>query len=141
MSNISVFDPVSKQMNKVLQDFGVGSWPFLRDQDNRLEMKLDISENEKNYIVRANIPGVKKEDINVNIDGNHVAISAEVKSLKEEKNETMIHSERYEGKVFRSFTLDNSVDESKAQATYKDGLLELTLPKTSSVKSKRLTIN
>lgn len=141
MSNISVFDPVTKQMSKVFQDFGVSSWPFLRDHDHRLEMKLDISENEKNYIVRANIPGVKKEDINVDIDGNHVAISAEVKSFKEDKNETVIHSERYEGKVFRSFTLGNGVDESKAQACYKDGLLELTLPKISSVKSKRLSIN
>jgi HSP20 family protein len=141
MSNISVFDPVSKQMNKVFQDFGVGSWPFLRDHDHRLEMKVDVSENDKSYIVRANIPGVKKEDISVDIDGNHVAISAEIKSFKEDKNETMIHSERYEGKIFRSFTLDSSVDESKAQASYKDGLLELTLPKTSSTKSKRLAIN
>lgn len=142
MANITLFDPMTNQMNKMLQNFGIRPWSLLSDDEQRLEMKLDLSEDDKNYIVRADIPGVKKEDIKVEVDGNRVAISAEVKSFKEEKkNETVIHSERYEGRVFRSFTLDSNVDESKAQASYKDGLLELTLPKLGTSKTKRLTIN
>ena len=139
MANLSLFDPMTTQMNRLMQSFGMKPWQF---EDQRLQMKLDVSEDDKNYIVRADIPGVKKEDIKVDIDGNQVSISAEVKSFKEEKkNETVIHSERYEGQVFRSFTLDCAVDQEKAQAKYQDGLLELTLPKTSNGKSRRLAIN
>ncbi len=139
MANLSLFDPMTAQMNKFFQNLGLK--PSLLGDEQRLDMKLDLSEDDKNYIVRAEIPGAKKEDIKVDIDGNRVSISAEIKTFKEEKkNETVIHSERYEGKVFRSFTLDSSVNEETAQAAYKDGVLELTLPKINSAKSKRLTI-
>jgi HSP20 family protein len=139
MADLSLFDPMTTQMNKFFQSFGLK--PSFLGDEQRLDMKLDLSEDDKNYIVRAEIPGAKKEDIKVDIDGNRVSISAEIKTFKEEKkNETVIHSERYEGKVFRSFTLDSSVNEETAQAAYKDGVLELTLPKISSAKSKRLTI-
>lgn len=139
MANLSLFDPMTTQMNRVLQSFGLKPWQF---DEQHLQMKVDVSEDEKNYIVRADIPGVKKEDIKVDIDGNRVSISAEVKSFKEEKkNETVIHSERYEGQAFRSFTLHSAVDQEKAQAKYQDGLLELILPKSSNGKSRRLAIN
>ena len=139
MTNISLFDPMTAQMNKFFRNFGLK--PILLEDEQSLDIKLDLSEDDKNYIVRAEIPGVKKEDIKVDVDGNRVSISAEIKSFKEEKkNERVIHSERYEGKAFRSFTLDTAVNEGAAQASYKDGLLELTLPKTGNGKSKRLTI-
>lgn len=139
MANISLFDPMTTQMNRLLQSFGMKPWQF---EEQHLQMKIDLSEDEKNYIVRADIPGVKKDDIKVDIDGNRVLISAQVKSFKEEKkNETVIHSERYEGQVSRSFTLDSAVDQEKAQAKYQDGLLELTLPKTSNGRSRRLAIS
>lgn len=139
MANISLFDPMTAQMNRVLQSFGLKPWQF---DERHLQMKLDVSEDDKNYIVRADIPGVKKEDIKVDIDGNRVSISGEIKSFKEEKkNETVIHSERYEGKIFRSFTLDGTVDQEKAQAKYQDGLLELTLPKVGNGKARRLAIS
>ncbi len=139
MANLSLFDPMTTQMNRFLQNVGLKPWQF---EDERLQVKLDVSEDEKNYLVRADIPGVKKEDIKVDIDGNRVSISAEIKSFKEEKkDEKVIHSERYEGQVYRSFTLDGAIDEAKAQANYKDGVLELTLPKSSNGKTKRLAIN
>ena len=139
MANLSLFDPMTTQMNKFFQSFGLR--PALLGDERQLDIKLDLSEDDKNYIVRAEIPGVKKEDIKVEVDGNRVSISAEMKSVKEErKNERVIHSERYEGKVFRSFALDGNVNENEAQAAYQDGVLQLTLPKTSSGKSRRLTI-
>jgi HSP20 family protein len=95
MANLSLFDPMTTQMNRLLQNFGFKPWQF---EEQRLQMKLDVSEDDKNYIVRADIPGVMKEDIKVDIDGNRIAISAEIKSFKEEKkNETVLHSERFEG--------------------------------------------
>lgn len=143
MANLSLFDPMTTQMNRFLQGFGLKPWPLqLPFDDERLQMKLDVSENDKNYVVRADMPGVKKDDIKVDIEGNRVSISAEIKSVKEEKkDEKVIHSERYEGQIYRSFTLDGSIDEGKAQASYKDGVLELTLPKSSNGKTKRLSVS
>jgi HSP20 family protein len=106
-----------------------------------MRIKMDVKENDKAYVVHAEIPGVKKEDINVTIDGNQVSISAEVKKEKEEKEgEKVLRSERYYGKVYRSFTLDQDVDEAGAQAKYADGVLELTLPKKATAKAKKLAI-
>ena len=92
--------------------------------------------------MRADIPGVKKEDIRVTIDGSQVAISAEVKNEKEIKDgEKVLRSERYYGKVSRAFTLNTEVDDEAAQAKYDNGVLELRLPKRATAKTKSLTIH
>ena len=107
------------------------------------EIKIDVAENDKNYTIRAEIPGAKKDNIKVEVDGNRVSISAEVKQEKEEKEgKRIIYQECYQGSSYRSFTLDNDVDESKAQAKYENGILELTLPKkTGASISKQLMIS
>ena len=104
------------------------------------EIRLDLKETEKAYAVHAEIPGVKKEDIEVSIDGNIVSIRAEVKREKEDKAETMLRSERYYGAMMRSFTLATEVDEKAASARYADGVLELTLPKKAGSSSRRLQV-
>jgi HSP20 family protein len=102
---------------------------------------LDVKENDNAYTVHADIPGVKKEDIHVTIEGNMVSISAEKKTEKEEKEgEKVLRSERFIGKVSRSFSLGSDVDESNAQARYNDGVLELTLPKKAASASKKVAI-
>jgi HSP20 family protein len=101
---------------------------------------VDVSENERAYLLRAELPGVKKEDINVSIDGDTVSISAEVKREKDANGEQMLRSERYYGKLYRAFTLGQAVDENSAQARYVDGVLELTLPKKAAVQAKRIAI-
>ena len=106
-----------------------------------MQLKLDVREDDKAYTVHAEIPGVKKEDIHVHIEGNLVSISAEVKNEKEIKEgEKLLRSERYFGKLSRSFKLAQDVDEGKANARYNDGVLELSLPKRGNNGSKRLTI-
>jgi len=101
----------------------------------------DVSENDGAYTVRAEIPGVKKEDINISIDGDQVAISAEVKNEKDVKEgERVLRSERYYGKVYRAFQLGQTVDENAASAKYADGVLELTLPKKAATSAKRIEI-
>lgn len=115
--------------------------PVLRNFEVEPQLKLEVSEEDKAYRVKAEIPGVKKEDIHVTVDGRQVSISAEVKKETEEKEGgKMIRSERYYGKVARSFTLEQEVDESGAQAKYTDGMLELTLPKKSGTVSKKITV-
>lgn len=105
------------------------------------EMKLDVNESDMAYTVKAEIPGVRKEDIDVRIDGNTVTISAEKKAEKEVKEKgTAIRTERYMGQLFRSFTLATDVDEAAAVAKYADGVLELTLPKKAGVAARALAI-
>jgi len=88
------------------------------------------------------MPGVKKEDIGVAIDGNEVTITGEVKSEKEEKKgETVIRSERYYGKIARSFTLPQEIDEARAEAKYTDGVLNLTLPVKAKATTRKVAVN
>ena len=85
---------------------------------------------------------MKKDDIHVSIDGNQVTISGETKKESEEKKgEEVIRSERYYGKVSRSFTLAQDVDESKVVAKYADGVLKLTLPMKSKAATRKITVN
>jgi HSP20 family protein len=105
------------------------------------EVRIDVTEDEKTYRVKADVPGVKKEDIKVSIEGSHVSISAEVKGEKEEKKgEKVVRSERYYGSQYRSFTLPHDVDQGKAEAKYQDGVLELTLPKKEETAAKQVLV-
>jgi HSP20 family protein len=105
------------------------------------QIKIDLTEHDADYAIKAEIPGVRKEDINVQIDGNVVIISAEVKKDKEDRKDgRVLRSEREYGYASRSFTLGSAVDESKADAKYNNGVLELLLPKKATSTSKRLTV-
>ena len=105
------------------------------------EVRVDVQENDKSYLVHAEIPGVKKEDIHVDIDGAVVTISAERKQEKDVKEgERVLRTERYYGKVSRSFQLSQELEEGEAVAKYADGVLALTLPKKAAVQAKRVTI-
>jgi HSP20 family protein len=87
------------------------------------------------------LPGVKKEDIKVNIDGDQVSIVAESRSEREEKEAgRLLHSERYVGKVARAFRLSQEIDEARASAKYADGVLELTLPKKATAAARQITV-
>jgi HSP20 family protein len=104
-------------------------------------VKVDVAEKNGAYKVTAELPGVKKEDIQVSIDGSQIALSAEVKQEKEaSQDERVLHTERVFGKVTRSFTLPQEVDETKAEAKFRDGVLELTLPKKQAAQRKQISI-
>jgi len=139
VANILRYNPADNAFDDLFRGFFMRPVRFDGQQD--IQIKLDVSEDDKAYSVHAEIPGVKKEDIHVNIDGSQVAISAEVKNEKEIKDgEKLLRSERYFGKVSRTFVLDQDVDEETAQAKYTDGVLELRLPKRSSAKAKAIAI-
>jgi HSP20 family protein len=105
------------------------------------QIKIDLTEHDDSYAVKAEIPGVRKEDIDVRIDRNQVTISAEVKQEKEEKKDgRVLRSERQYGFASRSFALASDVDDAKADAKYQNGVLELRLPKKAGGSNKRLTI-
>ena len=142
MANITRFDPFEVTVEP-FDDLFRGFFRPVRfeGQSQQMTIKMDVKENDKAYTIHADIPGVKKEDIHVSVEGNQVSISAEMKKEKEEKEgEKILRSERYYGKVARSFTLGNDVDDSQSQAKYSDGVLELTLPKKAANAAKKLTI-
>ena len=106
------------------------------------QMRVDVKENAEGYEVHAELPGMKKEDIHVHIDGPVVSISAERKQEKEVKDgERVLRTERYFGKVSRSFQLGQEIDEAKASAKFSDGVLELVLPRKAEAQARRLNID
>jgi HSP20 family protein len=110
--------------------------------EGAVDILVDVTEDDKTYTVKAEIPGVKKEDISVSVDGNQVSIAASAKQETEEKEgEKLLRSERYYGLMYRSFTLPTDVDQSKADAKYADGVLELVLPKRAGGAVKKLEVH
>jgi HSP20 family protein len=141
MANIMRYDPFD-DMDDLFKGLFVRPMRFDLDVAPQMRMKIDVAKAEDTYTVKADIPGVKKDDIQVSIDGNEVTISGEIKRESEEKKgEEVLRSERYYGKVSRSFTLPHDVDESKVVAKYADGVLKLTLPTKIKSASKKITVN
>ncbi|MDO8178398.1 MAG: Hsp20/alpha crystallin family protein [Undibacterium sp.] len=100
------------------------------------QIKIDVKENDKNYTVHAEVPGVSKEEINVSLDGNVVTLRAEIKQEDStNKDEKMLRTERYYGEVSRSFQLPVDINTAEASAKYDKGVLTLTLPKKQMVGS------
>jgi len=139
MANLTRYDPFG-DLDDMFKGFMLR--PVRLDQQApQMQIKMDVKENDTAYVVRADIPGVKKEDIKVDVEGNMVSISAEVKQEKEQKEGgRVIRSERYYGSMSRSFSLGQDVDEKTANAKYTDGVLELTLPKKAAAARKAITI-
>lgn len=140
MANVTRYDPFGDLFDDFMKGFfvrpiaaeGAGAAP---------RMKLDVSENGEAFKVLAEIPGVKKDEIQVTIDGDQVSISAEVRKEKDVKDgERVVHSERYFGKVARTFRLGHEIDQAGAQAKYADGVLELVLPKKTTAAARKLSI-
>jgi HSP20 family protein len=139
MVNVVRYTPFEDPIDELMRGFFVRPMSFDAGRDVRI--KMDVAEDDKAYKVLAEIPGVGKDEIQVSIDGNEVAISAEVKREKDAKeNGKVLRSERYYGKVYRTFSLAQDVDEAGAKASYANGVLELTLPKKAATSARRLTI-
>ena len=142
MVNITRYSPLEDAFENVLR--GVPVW--LPNPETRApaptQFRMDVTENDREYRVLAELPGVKKDEISITISGNQVAVSAEVKHEKDVKNgDTVLRAERYYGKIQRAFALGQEVDEDTAQAKYNNGVLELTLPKRTAAAAKKLAVH
>jgi HSP20 family protein len=147
MANITRIDPFQDIGRYVpFGDLAFSGWPrslrrFMRELPDEPPIKLDVTEDDKAFYVKAEVPGVKKEDIAIEVDGNQVSLSTEVKRENEEKKgDNVLHSERFYGRQFRSFTLGRDVDRDKVEAKLNEGVLEITLPKNGGAPSKRVAI-
>jgi HSP20 family protein len=147
MANLRVFDPLlSDSFEPFFRRFLVPVATDGTTDGDVPKIRIDVEEKDKSYHVRADIPGVKKEDINVRIEGNLVQIDAETHHEKEINEEVgkdkgrMLRRERFFGASSRTFSLAHEVDESKATAKYENGVLTLELPIHESTGTKRITV-
>lgn len=142
MSNLTRYDPFTDPIPELFHGlFRPFRGMSITEGPDLSSIKLDVTESETAYSVKAELPGVEKNDIDVHVDGPAVTINAKVERSKEQKDgERLIRRERYSGAFSRSFTLANAIDESNVTAEYKDGVLSLTLPKKASPDRKRIEI-
>jgi len=143
MSNMTRFDPFHDLVDDFFKGFLVRpvAYEGSGGVHSAMRMKVDVAENDGTYVVAAELPGVKKQDIQISVDGAQVTLSAEVTREKEvSQDERVLHSERTYGKVSRSFTLPQEIDEAKAEAKFQNGVLELTLPKKAAPARKQISI-
>lgn len=139
MTALQVYGPFA---DAGFEDFVRGFFKPLRQvREGAAPIKVDVVEKGDSYVVRAELPGVRKDDIEITLEGNQVTIAAEVKRESEQKDgERLVRSERYFGAVYRSFVLPVDIDEAASNAKYEDGVLELTLTKKAEAQARKLTI-
>jgi len=130
-----MFDRYSRSMD----------WPFrggreLAPKGVDWAPRVDISETDDKFCIKAEIPGIKREDVKINIEDHVLTIHGENKQEKEETGEKFHRVERFYGSFRRSFTLPENVDEGKVDAAFKDGLLTLMIPKTEVAKPKAIEV-
>ncbi|OUM00920.1 Hsp20/alpha crystallin family protein [Variovorax sp. JS1663] len=141
MSNLRLLDPMfGHDFDTALRRFFSPS--VFEGEAAPPKMRIDVTENDKTFTVKADIPGVKKEDINISVDGNVVSINAETRSEKETKDsgDKVLRSERYYGSVSRTFSLGQDVDDTKVDAKYADGVLTLDLPKKAPTPASKIVV-
>ena len=145
--NIVKWDPfveledVSKQLNRIFGRFPARSEPareLLATAD--WAPSVDIAETETAYLIMSEIPGVNREDVKVNIENGMLTMSGERKQEKEEKGKKFHRVERSYGSFMRSFRLPDNVDEAAVKAEFKDGMLNVTLPKSTQAKAKSTNV-
>lgn len=138
MARLSVYDPFAEVFPEIFR--GLLQQPA-RAQADVAEIRIEVQENAQQYQVQAELPGVKKEDINVQVDGNRVSITAETRrEAQARESERLLRSERFYGAMARQFTLGTELDETAVQARFDNGLLMLTLPKKQLPAARRVTI-
>lgn len=141
MANLRLFEPaLSDPFETMFKRFMA---PVRLEMENgSLDIRLDVAEMDGIYKVRADLPGVKKEDIHVRIDGNIIQIDAEVKAdpTQQASGVKLLRSERLQGAVSRAFSVAQAVDDTKSSAKYEDGVLTLELPKKATATAKKIAI-
>lgn len=138
MPRLSLYDPFADVFPELFRGMMAPASP---ENGKALEIRIDVSETDAEYKVAAELPGVDKDDIHVQIDGNRVTISAEVSKEREAREgERVLRRERYRGSVSRAFALASEIDEERAGASYENGVLKLALPKKAAAGAKRLKV-
>lgn len=138
LRDIARFDPF-RGIDDIFREMRM--MPSWANRETEALIPIDMQENDQTYTIKAEIPGVKKEDIKIDVNGNQISITAEVRREEDQKSGNMVRSERFYGQQYRSFSLPQDVDDEKAEAKYQDGILQLTLPKKAAGSKKQIDIH
>ncbi len=145
MANLTRFDPFHMThldpFERLVRELMPTGFRSMIEPWREPAIPIEVQETEKAYLMTAELPGVKKEDINISIAGNQVTISAEAKHEKVASEAREWCNERTYGTFNRTIQLPLEIEDTGAEATYADGLLHLTLPKKASSVAKRLEIH
>jgi HSP20 family protein len=138
MNPLTRYEPLVGRLDGLFDEF---LRPALVWENNAApQIRVDVKETAEAYTVAAEIPGVSKDKIAVEIEGNEVTISAETARAPAKEGEKFLRVERFYGKTARRFALPQDLDEGRAEARFADGVLELTLPKKAAVTGRKLDI-
>ena len=139
MANVTRYGVFDDVFNDFARGFFLKPMTFENQPD--VQIRIDVREDKNAYRVHADLPGTRKEDIQVTVDGNVVTIRAETKREFEQKEgDQLLRSERHVGSVSRSFQLPHEIDLNAAEAKYQDGVLDLVLPKRTAANARQLPI-
>lgn len=133
---------IQREVNDLF-DFSLSRW-LGRDEgllDRSWAPSVDVLDSKDSLIVKADLPGLKKDDIEISIQDGMLVVRGEKKQETDKKEKGSIRSERFYGSFYRAVSLPSPVDESKARAAYKNGVLELTLPKREEAKPKQIKVD
>ncbi len=131
-------------MNAMFKDFDrlFEDWPQLRYENRELgvEPACDVEENENEYLVMMDLPGIKKSDIDIEFSNGYMSVSGKRENLQEQKNSNFLRMERRVGAFRRTFQIPQGVTAEDIKASYEDGVLYVTLPKTEAEKGRKIEI-
>ena len=134
MYSLSRHDPLANGLESLLGE-------LFRPEAQAAPLRVDVRETAQAYVVHAELPGVKKDQIEVQIEGNEVSIAAQLGAKREVRDgEKWLRVERFQGRTARRFALPQELDESRADAKFTDGVLELTLPKKAPAAGRKIAV-
>jgi HSP20 family protein len=140
VTTLTRYKPLAGSLDSLLDELFRPARAWSNGEYEPLPIRLDVRETAEAYTVHAELPGVKKDDIAIEIQGNEISLSAESRRDEQKEGENWLRVERYFGKTARKFVLPLEVDEARAEAKFADGVLELTLPKKASVLPRKVEI-
>jgi HSP20 family protein len=133
---------VSNEIDRFFGDFWRSDFPiFISDRDITWTPRMDVKESEDVYILHADLPGLKQDDVKITLHDRVLTVSGERKHEADKKDEKYHYMERTYGSFQRSFTLPSSINGAEIKAEYKDGVLNITLPKTEDSKPREIAIS
>ena len=141
MNTLTRYEPLVNELDGLFNDFFRPAFVLDNNRVENTRIRVDVKETADAYTVHAEIPGVKKEDIAVEIEGNEVTIAAELKrETAPKEGEKWLRTERFHGKMGRRFALPQEIDETQANAKFADGVLELALPKKQAAAGRKVVV-
>jgi len=142
-SEPTAIESMRREMDRFFDELTPFSWMRETNGGSRMDVwapNTDMSEDENEYVIKMDIPGMTKDDIEVNFEDNRITIRGERSEEEREEKKDYIRKERYKGSFYRSFTIPKTVDEDQIKAKFEEGVLKVNLPKAEVSKPKEVKV-